>query len=147
MLLEMAAANLAFKTVTTFLNNGKTLYECGSSLTDYFSASSEINKKAGSSTSSGSALESYQAQQELKKQREQLKWHMNKSALMGWSDYLAFEAEWHRERKAEEQAVRVKAAKRQQELEANMSIGIKVLGVIFLAMAMLFGVAVYIKGY
>ena len=66
---------------------------------------------------------------------------------MGWSDYLAFEAEWHRERKAEEQAVRVKAAKRQQELEANMSIGIKVLGVIFLAMAMLFGVAVYIKGY
>lgn len=147
MLLEMAAANLAFKTVQGFLNNGKTLYDCGSALTDYFSASSEINKKAGSSTSSGSALECYQAQQELKKQRESLKWHMNKSALMGWSDYLAFEAEWHRERKAEEQAVRVKAAKRQQELEESLSLGIKVLAIIATAMALLFGVALYFKGY
>ena len=145
MLLEMAAANVAFKTVQQLLLNGKTLYDCGSSLTDYFSASSEINKKQSSSTGSGSALESYQAQQELKRQRDQLKWAMNKAALMGWSDYLAFEAEWHREQK---EAVRLATRKqylRNETIQANVSIGIKVGGILIIIMGAAFGVAIYLR--
>ena len=145
MLLEMAAANVAFKTVQQLILNGKTLYQCGSSLTDYFSASSEINKKQASSTGSGSALESYQAQQELKRQREALKWAMNKAALMGWSDYLAFEAEWHREQKEIAKATAHKRYLRNEAIQENVSIGLKACGIILAIMAALFGVALYVR--
>jgi len=144
-LLEMAAANVAFKTVQQLILNGKTLYQCGSSLTDYFSASSEINKKQASSTGSGSALESYQAQQELKRQREALKWAMNKAALMGWSDYLAFEAEWHREQKEIAKATAHKRYLRNEAIQENVSIGLKACGIILAIMAALFGVALYVR--
>ena len=145
MLLEMAAANVAFKTVQQLLLNGKTLYECGSSLSDYFSASSEINKKQSSSTGSGSALESYQAQQELKRQRDQLKWAMNKAALMGWSDYLAFEAEWHRDQKEAARLATRKQHLRVEAIQANISIGIKVGGILIIIMGAAFGVAIYLR--
>ena len=145
MLLEMAAANVAFKTVQQLLLNGKTLYDCGSSLTDYFSASSEINKKQSSSTGSGSALESYQAQQELKRQRDQLKWAMNKAALMGWSDYLAFEAEWHRDQKEAARLATRKQYLRNETIQANVSIGIKVGGLLIIIMGAAFGVAIYLR--
>ena len=145
MLLEMAAANVAFKTVQQLLLNGKTLYDCGSSLTDYFSASSEINKKQSSSTGSGSALESYQAQQELKRQRDELKWAMNKAALMGWSDYLAFEAEWHRDQKEAARLATRKQHLRNEAIQENVSIGLKACGIILVIMAALFGVAIYLR--
>ena len=145
MLLEMAAANVAFKTVQQLLLNGKTLYDCGSSLTDYFSASSEINKKQSSSTGSGSALESYQAQQELKRQRDQLKWAMNKAALMGWSDYLAFEAEWHRDQKEAARLATRKQYLRNEAIQENVSIGLRACGIILVIMGAAFGVAIYLR--
>jgi hypothetical protein len=103
MLIEIAAANAIFKTLSVALKNGKSIYDMGEKLTDYFSATHEIKQKAGDATSKGSALECFQAQELLNKQRSELEWHLKKSRLNGWSDFVRYEAEWHRQRKEQEQ--------------------------------------------
>jgi len=146
MLMEIAAANAIWKTLSTALKNGQELYQLGTQLGDYLTATQKVKDKAGDSSSKGSALEAFQYQENLRKQREQLEYHLKKSRLNGWSDFVKFEAQWHRQRREEEQKKvndRIRRnAKLQKDLELATNIGICMI----LAMGLLFGIAVYIKG-
>ena len=146
MLMEIAAANAIWKTLSTCLKNGQELYQLGTQLNDYLSATQKVKDKAGDSSSKGSALEAFQYQENLRKQREQLEFHLKKSRLNGWSDFVKFEAQWHRQRREEEQEkindkIR-RNAKLQKDLELATNVGICMI----IALGLLFGIAVYIKG-
>ena len=147
MLIEIAAANAIFKTLSVALKNGKSIYDMGEKLTDYFSATHEIKQKAGDSSSSGTALEAFQYQEQLTRQRAELEFHMKKSRLQGWSDFVKFEAEWHRQRREEEQAKNNARIRRNAKLQKDIGLAINVGICMILAMGLLFGIAVYIKGH
>ena len=146
MLAEIALANSLYKVVSTAFKNGKSIYEMGSQLTDYFSATHEVQKKAGDSSSKGTALEAYQFAEQQRIQRANLEWHMKKSRLNGWTDFIRFEAEWHRQRREEEAAVIKKKARQAAKLQKDVALGINVGICMILALGLLFGIAVYIKG-
>lgn len=146
MLTEIALANSLYKVVSTAFKNGKSIYEMGSQLTDYFSATHEVQKKAGDSSSRGTALECWQFQEQQRIQRANLEHHMKKSRLNGWTDFVRFEAEWHRQRREEEAALIKKKARQAAKLQKDISLGINVGICMILALGLLFGIAVYIKG-
>ena len=146
MLAEIALANSLYKVVSTAFKNGKSIYDMGSQLTDYFSATHEVQKKAGDSSSKGTALEAYQFAEQQRIQRANLEWHMKKSRLNGWTDFVRFEAEWHRQRREEEAAVIKKKARQAAKLQKDVALGINVGICMILALGLLFGIAVYIKG-
>ena len=118
MLMEIAAANAIFKTLSVALKNGKSLYELGTQVSDYLGATQKVKDKAGNSESRGTALECFQYQEQLRIQREQLEFHLKKSRLNGWSDFVKFEAEWHRERREEEQEKVTTGAQGQEATQA-----------------------------
>ena len=146
MLTEIALANSLYKVVSTAFKNGKSIYDMGSQLTDYFSATHEVQKKAGDSSSKGTALECWHFQEQQRIQRANLEWHMKKSRLNGWTDFVRFEAEWHRQRREEEAALIKKKARQAAKLQKDISLGINVGICMILALGLLFGIAVYIKG-
>ena len=146
MLAEIALANALYKTVSTAFKNGKSIYDMGSQLTDYFSATHEVQKKAGDSSSKGTALEAYQFAEQQRIQRANLEWHMKKSRLNGWTDFVRFEAEWHRQRREEEAALIKKKARQAAKLQKDVALGINVGICMILALGLLFGIAIYIKG-
>ena len=146
MLAEIALANSLYKVVSTAFKNGKSIYDMGSQLTDYFSATHEVQKKAGDSSSKGTALEAYQFAEQQRIQRANLEWHMKKSRLNGWTDFVRFEAEWHRQRREEEAALIKKKARQAAKLQKDVALGINVGICMILALGLLFGIAIYIKG-
>ena len=145
MLIEIAAANLAFKTVSTLLKNGKQLYQIGSQMNDYLSASQKVKEKAGDANSHGTAYECFQFAEQERIRRSQLEFHLKKSRLNGWSDFVKFEAEWHRNRKEEEKAKARKKAAKQKAIQENIDMGIKIGCILLIIMGALFGVAVYLR--
>ena len=147
MLMEIAAANAIFKTLSVALKNGKSLYELGTQVSDYLGATQKVKDKAGNSESRGTALECFQYQEQLRIQREQLEFHLKKSRLNGWSDFVKFEAEWHRERREEEQEKVNAQIRRNAKLQKDVSLAINVGVCMLLAMGLLFGIAIYYKGY
>ena len=146
MLMEIAAANAIWKTLSTALKNGQELYQLGTQLGDYLTATQKVKDKAGDSSSKGSALEAFQYQETLRKQREQLEYHLKKSRLNGWSDFVKFEAEWHRQRRVEQQEKVNERIRRNAKLQKDIGLAINVGICMILAMGLLFGIAVYIKG-
>ena len=146
MLMEIAAANAIWKTLSTALKNGQELYQLGTQLGDYLTATQKVKDKAGDSSSKGSALEAFQYQETLRKQREQLEYHLKKSRLNGWSDFVKFEAEWHRQRRVEQQEKVNERIRRNAKLQKDIELGINVGICMILAMGLLFGIAIYIKG-
>ena len=147
MLIEIAAANAIFKTLSVALKNGKSIYDMGEKLTDYFSATHEIKSKAGDATSKGSALECFQAQELLNKQRSELEWHLKKSRLNGWSDFVRYEANWHRERREEEQEKINAQIRRNAKIQKDLQLAINVGVSMIMAMGLLFGIALYLRNY
>jgi hypothetical protein len=147
MLMEIAAANAIWKTLSTCLKNGKQLYEMGTQVSDYLSATQKVKEKAGDSSSRGTALECFQYNEQLRIQREQLEYHLKKSRLGGWSDFVKFEAEWHRQRREEEQEKVNARIRRNAKLQKDVALGINVGICMILALGLLFGIAVYLKGY
>jgi len=143
MLAEIAIANAIWKTLSTALKNGKQLYEVGGQVNDYLSATQKVKEKAGDASSRGTALEAYQFEEQQRVQRSQLEFHLKKSRLGGWSDFVKFEAEWHRKRKEEEQAKVNARIRRNNKLQNDVALAMKVFGILVVIMAALFGVAVY----
>ena len=146
MLMEIAAANAIWKTLSTALKNGQQLYQMSTALGEYLSATQKVKDKAGDASSRGSALECFQYQEQLRIQREQLEFHLKKSRLNGWSDFVKFEAEWHRQRRAEEQEKVNERIRRNAKLQKDLELATNVGICMILAMGLLFGIAVYIKG-
>ena len=145
MLLEIAAANAIFKTLSTALGNGKSLYDLGSQLSDYLGATQKVKEKAGDSTSKGTALEAFQYNETLRIQREQLEYHLKKSRLNGWSDFVRFEAEWHRERREEEQEKVNAQIRRNAKIQKDLQLAINVGVSMIMALGLLFGIALYLR--
>jgi len=83
----------------------------------------------------------------LNRQRSELEHHLKKSRLNGWSDFVKFEAEWHRERReAEKEKVNARI-RRNNKLQNDVALAINIGICMIIAMGVLFGVAVYLKGY
>ena len=139
MLAELAIANAAFKIIKTTLSNGKEIADAGSALTKYFGASQSIQQKAKLGT--GDVLAAYQAKQAIERQEKELEFMLNKQGLLGYYKYQQFKEEFNRKQKAE---VRKRVAE-QKALEDNITLAIKVMGILLVIMAALFGVALYLR--
>jgi len=144
MLVELAAANAAFKIIKTTLCNGKELLDAGAAVGDYFGASSAINKEVASKGKT-SAIEAYQAQQQLMKQEEELKFMLNKQGLMGYHQFVQFRAQFARDQKEAVKAQARKKYQRAKAIEENVTLALKVMSGLLIAMAALFGVALYLR--
>jgi len=146
MLAEIAIANAIWKTLSTALKNGKQFYEMGSQVNEYLSATQKVKEKAGDSNSRGTPLEAFNYNETLNRQRSELEHHLKKSRLNGWSDFVKFEAEWHRQRKEEEKEKINARIRRNNKLQKDVSLAINIGICMIIAMGILFGIAVYIKG-
>ena len=142
MLAELAIANAAFGVIKQALSNGKELFEAGDAVNDYFKAENTLAKEV-EKRGKVSALEAYQAQQQLRKQEEELKFMLNKQGLLGYSNFLQFRAEWARDQKEQAKLALRKKHQRAKAREANLTLALKVGGIILLIMGALFGVAFY----
>tara|TARA_R110000744_G_scaffold298146_2_gene407827 strand:- start:155 stop:592 length:438 start_codon:yes stop_codon:yes gene_type:complete len=145
--MEIAAANAIWKTLSTCLKNGKQLYEMGTQVSEYLSATQKVKEKAGDAASRGTALECFQYNEQLRIQRSQLEYFLKKSRLGGWSDFVKFEAEWHRQRKEEEQEEVRKRARRRKAIDRNITEALKAMGILVMVMGVAFGVAIYLTYY
>ena len=147
MLAEIAIANAIWKTLSTALKNGKQFYEMGTQVNDYLSATQKVKEKAGDSNSRGTPLEAFNYNETLNRQRSELEFHLKKSRLNGWSDFVKFEAEWHRERREAEQAKINARIRRNNKLQKDIALAINVGICMIIGLGILFGVAIYLKGY
>ena len=145
MLAEIAIANAIWKTLSTALKNGKQFYEMGSQVNEYLSATQKVKEKAGDSNSRGTPLEAFNYNETLNRQRSELEFHLKKSRLNGWSDFVKFEAEWHRERREAEQAKINARIRRNNKLQKDISLAINIGICMIIAMGLLFGIAVYMR--
>jgi len=145
MLAELAIANAAFQVIKQALSNGKDLLDAGDAVGKYFKAENDIAKVV-EAKGKNNVLEMYQAQLQLRKNEEDLKYMLNKQGLNGYYNFLQFKAQYARDQK---EAVKEQARKRharQEAIQENISIGLKAMGIIFVIIAALFGVALYVKG-
>jgi|TARA_R110000737_G_scaffold336980_1_gene356856 hypothetical protein len=145
MLAELMVANAAFKVIKTTLGNGRELLDAGKAVSEYFGAEKKIAKQVASGQ--GDVLAAYQAQQQLKRQEEELKHMLNKQGLMGYHNFLEFKAQYSRDLKESEKVETRKRLARQKALEDNMAIAIKVGLCLIIVMGALLGAGIYIKGY
>ena len=138
------AANAAFAVIKQTLSNGRDLIEAGDAVGKYFKAENDIAKVV-EAKGKNNVLEMYQAQVQLRKNEENLKWLLNKQGLNGYLNFLNFKAEYAREQKELAKLAARKKYARQQVIQENVSIGIKVGGILIIMMGALFGVAIYLR--
>ena len=139
MLAELAIANAAFQVIKQTLSNGKEIADAGSALTKYFGASQAIEQKAKLGT--GDVLAAYQAKQALERQEAELAWMLNKQGLLGYYKYQQFRDDFYKKQKVESKKRKAK----QKALEENLSLAVKVFGILILIMGAAVGVLVYFK--
>ena len=137
-------ANAAFAVIKQTLANGKDIMDAGEAASKYFKAENDIAKEV-EAKGRHSALEAYQAQQQLRKQEDELKYLLNKQGLLGYANFVQFRAEWSREQKEQAKLAARRKYQRAKALEENISIGLKVGGTLLLIMGALFGVAIYLR--
>ena len=144
MLAELAIANAAFQVIKQTLANGKEMLDAGDAVGKYFKAENDIAKEV-ESKGKNNVLEMYQAQLTLRRNEEDLKHMLNKQGLMGYFNFLEFKAQYARDLKeANKQAARARH-KRNKAIEENITIGIKVGGILIIIMGAAFGVAIYLR--
>ena len=114
MLVELAAANAALAVIKEAIGHGKDIAEFGSQLGQFFSAKSEIAKKA---SQKGSDSEEFWALESIRIQEEELKEMMIYQGRAGlWTDWLAFQSAKKRERERAERERILAAQKRRKAL-------------------------------
>ena len=114
MLVELAAANAALAVIKEAIGHGKDIAEFGSQLGQFFSAKSEIAKKANQK---GSDSEEFWALESIRIQEEELKELMIYQGRAGlWTDWLAFQSAKKRERERAELDRILAAQKRRKAL-------------------------------
>jgi hypothetical protein len=146
MVVEIMAANAAFKLIKECLQNGGELLDAGKAIGDWMGASRKISKlPASKSATFGSAFEGFQAQEEIKRQRAELELMIKKTRLHAWRDFLAYEADYYREiREAEKLALR-KKHQRAKALDETLNLLAKVFGILFIIIGALIGVVIYLR--
>jgi len=111
MLAELMVANAAFKVIKTTISNGKDIANAGAAITKYFGAEKAIKKQVKAGT--GNIMEAFQAQEQLRKNEETLKYMLNKQRLHGYVDFCKFRDDYNR-------GIKIKAAK-QKNANARQS--------------------------
>ena len=94
MLAELAVANAAFKVIKATINNGREIADAGAAISKYFGAEKAINKQVKAGT--GNVMEAFQAQEQLRKNEESLKFMLNKQRLHGYVDFCKFREQYNK---------------------------------------------------
>ena len=148
MLLEMAACSAAYSTIKQFVGSGRELIDCSAAVISYFDNKSALAKRVENSTGPKNELEEFLAQEKIKSQEAELKTFMIYCGRAGmWNDWQAFQAQAARNRKDAIKAEARESYRRKEQLSENISLGIKVMGILLIIMASLFGVALYLRPY
>lgn len=137
MLAELAACNAAFKTIKTFINNGKSIADCAVQIGTIVANKEALQKKVEKKRSGFMAqlrdttaqdLEEFLALEKIKEHEEALKQLMIYQGRAGmWADWIKFQADARKKRKAEQ----LKREQQIQELVETISlISAVVVGVI-----------------
>ena len=146
MLAELAACNLAYSTIKKFVGSGRELMDCSQSVINYFDNKSALAKRVESSSGPKNELEEFLALEKIRAQEAELKQFMIYCGRAGmWNDWQSFQAKAARDRK---DAVKAKAKakyQRQKDLEENIALMSKVMGILLVIVAALFGVALYLR--
>ena len=111
-------ANTAIGAVKELLKNGKDISDCAEQLGKYFDAKAEIQKKSGSSQSTGSDLANFLHLEKLRQREEEVKTlliYQGRARL--YEDFLRYAAEAKRNRdEAMEAQKKAKMARRKRNL-------------------------------
>ena len=126
MIAELAAANAAYDVIKQTIQNGQEIYEAGEALAKYFGLKNEIQKKAHEHGYK-SDLEAFMAEEQLKRQEEELKQMMIYQGRGGmWNDWLQYQANMKQSRKEAELNEIRNRNKRKKQLIDSIMIGIAV---------------------
>ena len=126
MIAELAAANAAYDVIKQTIQNGQEIYEAGEALAKYFGLKNEIQKKAHEHGYK-SDLEAFMAEEQLKRQEEELKQMMIYQGRGGmWNDWLQYQANMKQSRKEAERQKILDRQKRKKRLVDGFMIGIAV---------------------
>lgn len=129
MLTELAVATAAFKTVKSFISEGKELYDMGEQLYSYFDAKSNLQRTVNKSNKSDkSDLEEFLALEKIKAQEDELRELMIYTGRPGmWTDWLKFQSAAAQRRDEERKEQIRKKVKFEQDLYNYFEIGVVVL--------------------
>ena len=137
MLAELAACNAAFKTIKTFIKNGRSIADCAVQIGTIVANKESLQKKVEKKRSGFMAqlrdttahdLEEFLALEKIKEHEEALKQLMIYQGRAGmWADWVKFQADARKKRKAEQ----LKREQQIQELiETTALISAVVVGVV-----------------
>jgi hypothetical protein len=103
MLAELAAINAAYGVIKEVVGNGQELYAAGQHIAQFFNTKYELQKKLNEKPpDQRTQLEEFFALEEIKQKEQELKDLMIISGRAGlWDDWLKFQAEAARARRAE----------------------------------------------
>ena len=146
MLAELAACNLAYSTIKKFVGSGRELMDCSQSVINYFDNKSALAKRVESSSGPKNELEEFLALEKIRAQEAELKQFMIYCGRAGmWNDWQSFQAKAARNRKDAVKAEAKAKYQRQKDLEENIALMSKVMGILLVIVAALFGVALYLR--
>ncbi len=116
----VTTANTAIGAVKELLNNGKDITDCAAQLGKYFDAKAQIQKKAGTSTSSGSDLEMFLHLEKLKQAEIELKDILIYQGRGGlYQEFLRYQA-LQKQKRDEAQEAQTKAKIKRQKRNADI---------------------------
>ena len=133
MLAELMVANAAFKVIKTTIANGKDIADAGAAITKYFGAEKAINKQVKAGT--GNVMEAFQAQEQLRKNEESLKFMLNKQRLHGYVDFCKFREQYNKGIKIKAIKRKNANAKRAADVDNTITIALTVFIVMILTVA------------
>jgi hypothetical protein len=133
MLAELAVANAAFKVIKATINNGREIADAGAAISKYFGAEKAINKQVKAGT--GNVMEAFQAQEQLRKNEESLKFMLNKQRLHGYIDFCKFREQYNKGIKIKAIKRKNANAKRAADVDNTVTIALTVFVVMLLTVA------------
>ena len=133
MLAELAVANAAFKVIKATINNGREIADAGAAISKYFGAEKAINKQVKAGT--GNVMEAFQAQEQLRKNEESLKFMLNKQRLHGYIDFCKFREQYNKGIKLQATKRKNANAKRAADVDNTVTIALTVFVVMLLTVA------------
>lgn len=152
MLAELAAANAAFAVIKQVVQNGGELFQAGQKMFEYFDAKATIQKKANErvagsrQTTAGEDWEEFQALEQLKAQEEHLRETMIYAGRPGlWDDWVKFQAEAARKRRAAQEAAEAERKRRAQQQQEIITACLVAGAAILLTGLILFGIFGFIR--
>ena len=126
MIAELAAANAAYDVIKQTIANGQEIYQAAEAMAKYFGLKQEIQQKAHEHGYK-SDLEAFMAEEQLKRQEEELKQMMIYQGRGGmWNDWLQYQANMKQSRKNAERQKELERQNRKKKLIDGIMIGIAV---------------------